>query len=606
MVVLRGVPVRYVTVQVWFLGTVTHNFNEIREEIFNVGSESKQTFDLTVIPGNIEPVDAQVIVEFNNVSGRRQLVPPHISYYQVKTVNNAASCTFSINNRNSYPPNTFNLDNIRVHNNGKTLLPGFDFVLNSNENSVSIYPSKVKVGDVIAIIGLIPGEYDYHIVGNKMYVPMKSQEGVTNASIKIITFTEHDSMLMRTEKFVRNVINRYQISRPVLNLSYVWVSVNGIPLKNLLEYDILDDQVTIQLLDHVITRPGDEIVIRSFSSVDLAGAVLGYRIFSDILGRTHYKRLSKENTTFLTKSLNFYDTEIQVSNPSVLTPPNRLKNIPGVILVDGERIEFLEVVGNTLRKLRRGTLGTSPSLYSEINTKVIDQSPVQTIPYSDVINKQVIYTTSSINTYVLSTVTTGVSCQSIKFSGTNNQDAVNQILVFYGGRQLAKVGTFVQDTEISYDNVPMSTPVTLNSVSEFPDNASIGDSYIVEDTNQVWIYENSTEKSAVNGFMYRGLHYKEPEFLVNTTNNSITLNIDGGVQDNIELLVVQKSYSINTEWNNTGTSLLQSTTLPAKFLQDRPSEIPDKWYYGSDGDGYLIIESREKLTDLDGNPLRGL
>jgi len=593
---------------------------------------------------------------------------------------------------------------------------GFDFILNSTDNTITVYTSKVKVGDAIAVVGLIDGEYDFHIVGKTLYTPLKAQTGVSNCNLKLITFGNHDSMLMRTERFPQNSLNRYQISRPITNMSYVWVSVNGVPLKSNVEYDVMDDGVTVRLTDDVITKSGDEIVIRSMSDLNLASKVLGYKIFTDMLGRTHYKRLSKENTTRLTMPLSHTDTEINVENARLLTPPNSSKNLPGVVNINGERIEFLEITGNKLKKLRRGTFGTSPAFYLDVNTKVIDQGVDQTLPYVERINKQILYTTASVNTYVLDqkikfittydpailnqttqvtltgflgswylndnvlyfNETTTNSLDQLKnaidagktiyasadgllentkvilfyddYNGytavtinkptitdtwytntplqitftylegsatpdqisaelekinTDNKNAVNQISVFYGGHTLSKVGNYYHDLDVSYDSPIINLVGSTSTAQILPTIASVGDAYIIEENNQVWIYTASLESSAINGFVYKGLNYIEPQFTVNTLDNSITLNVKDGVQDNIELVIMQKNYGPNEEWVNTGTSILESTTEIAKFLQSKPAELPDAFYYGNTRDGELITENGEALLDITGSPLKG-
>ena len=393
---------------------------------------------------------------------------------------------------------------------------------------------------------------------------------------------------------------------------YVWVSLNGVPLRSGIDYDVLDDQVTVQLSDTFIITSADNIVITSISSNQLAGTILGYRIFVDILGRTHYKRLSKQASTYLTQPLALTDTEIHVADGFAITPPLLSQKIPGVVLINGERIEFLQIDGNVLSKLRRGTLGTAPAFYSDINTKVIDQSPNQTVPYNDTVYKQVQFTSASTNNYVIHNVQTtastsfnpGTVISSDAITLSNATDAVNQITVYYGGRELRKTGTFLHDTTFAYDSPPGSVLGTTSTVYKLPLTTTLGDSYIVTATNQVWVYTGSTAVDAVNGYVYQGLTYLDPEFSINTSTRTLMLNMLEEVQDDIELVIVQKLYAVNDEWNNTGTSLMDSTTTPARFLQQQPAELPDSWYYG--GDITLTAGSGVPLTDANQEPLQGL
>ena len=48
---------------------------------------------------------------------------------------------------------------------------------------------------------------------------------------------------------------------------------------------------------------------------------------------------------------------------------------------------------------------------------------------------------------------------------------------------------------------------------------------------------------------------------------------------------------------------MDSTTVPARFLQARPAELPDKYYYG--GDPALFDDSGFAVTDDQGNTLQG-
>ena len=608
-VTIHNLPSGDHTLQAWFFGTEVDYYNELTEQIFTVGLGLPVTsFVLSNPPSTVHPADAEVLVEIKDGGGRRQLLPPYISYYQVTNTNDR---TFTIDNHVLRPPSTYNLNTVRVYRNGVALLPGFDFNVNVNDNTVTVYPNILAVDDAIAVLGLVPGDYDYDIVGNILNVPLQSGQGVLNAEIKIITYNDQDGMLIQTERFPGNPNKRFKLSRSVLHLDYAWVSLNGAPLKSGIDYDILDDAVTLQLSDAFIITTADDIVVTTISSNKLSSTVLGYRIFVDMLGRTHYKRLSKQATTRLTRPLSHTDKEIYVEDASVLTPPLISQKIPGVVLIDAERIEYLEIDGNTLRKLRRSTLGTAPSFYADINTKVIDQSPSQTIPYTEIPKKQIQFTRSTTSTYKISTgtfstATTFNTATVVRSDGillSSDFIAENQISVYYGGRELRKTGTFIHDTTFAYDSPPGSVLGTTATVSGLPLTSTMGDSYIVTSTNQVWVYTGDTKIDAVNGYVYQGLTYLAPEFTVNTSTGVLMLNMSKEVQDDIELVIVQKQYSQTAEWNNYGISLMNSTTDPAKFLQQQPAELPDVWYYG--GDVTLRTSGGTPLTDGNQEPIQG-
>jgi hypothetical protein len=266
-----------------------------------------------------------------------------------------------------------------------------------------------------------------------------------------------------------------------------------------------------------------------------------------------------------------------------------------------------------LGQLRRTTLGTAPSFYSEENTKVIDQGLDQTVPYKENIYKQVLLTSTSTNTYSISStnyvVNTGTYHQFINDGITlvDGIDAQDQVEVNYGGRRLSKVGTFHQDITVFSDTPKFNYQGTVTSISLLPATTVIGDGYVVTDSNQVWIYENSTELESVNGYVYHGLDYRDPEFTIDIDSQQITLNIENGVQEGVKLTLVKREISSvwNDQTNSESTkSLMESSTTQAKFLQARPAELPDKYYYGGDpglvgDDGYAIT------TDQD-QPIEGI
>jgi hypothetical protein len=454
--------------------------------------------------------------------------------------------------------------------------------------------------DVIAIVTLSNYDYDIAYDSNnvcKLTLNPDSPISDLTGEIKVITYNDHDSMLMRTETFNGSLGNRYKISRSVLNENYIWVYVNGLSLVNKLDYIVLDDGVTIQISDKFSMTDTDTVIIRSMTNTGLATDIIGYRVFNDIFNRTHFKRLSKQNTTYLTRYLQFTDTEIHVADASVLTPPLPAKNIPGVVIIDGERIEFFTVTDNVLGQLRRSTLGTAPSFYSEQNTRVIDQSPDQTIPFTEQIRSQSTITTTSTVYPIITIAHTSTSLAGTMVNDgivlSTNIDGDKQVAVYYGGRPLNKVSTFYQDIDTSYDSqlVDIST-ATVATVNDLPNAEILGTAYVVTATNHVWVYTDSNEADAVNGYVYRGLNYVPPEFTVDTTSQQITLNIPEGIQSGVKLTVIQRK---STLWNDGTKSLMDSTTLPARFLQARPAELPDTYYYG--GEKALIDDANSTISD---------
>lgn len=659
-------------VQAWFFGSAGSYFNEFREQQFNVGVDLQDTFELDYPPSSIQPSAANIIVEIDIGDGYRRMQPPFVSYYKV----DPSVSIYKVDNNIDRVPGSFLVSGVRAYVNGRELVPGSDYSFLYEEQSIEVRRNLLRDGDVLAVLG-IPvignplSEYDIQGSVLRLLTP------INNAVLKVTTFANHDDMLVRTESFSGTLNRRFRISRPITNINFMWVTVDGQLLVNQYDYTVMDDLVTVELSDRWALTQNNTVVITSVSNDKLSETVVGYRIFADFFNRTHYKRLSARDSTVLTKPLYVDDTEIAVKDASVLTPPLVSKRIPGVIIINGERIEFFAIEGNFLKQLRRGTLGTSPKDYYAVGTTVIDQSPSQTVPFNDTIKKQSFLTSNSTSTYVISPVDvlttaslTGgqVLSNGILLSTTSTIDPVNQIEVYYGGRKLRKDGIFVHDSTVSFDSPEATIVGTTATVLDLPITDVMNTAYLVTATNQVWVYTGSVEVDAIYGYVYKGLHYLEPEYTVSVSVNTttaaiyaeastatidllfdingdgvvdsedteiytqisqgayveglnrnsnyptlleqqITLNITNGVQDNVRLDIVKKEFSKDEIWNdqlsiNSTKSILESTTQPARFLQSRLSVLPDSFYYG--GTKTLNVSSGLTLTDENNNPLEGI
>jgi hypothetical protein len=154
-----------------------------------------------------------------------------------------------------------------------------------------------------------------------------------------------------------------------------------------------------------------------------------------MLNRTHFKRLEK-SAAKLAQPLNYYDLRIELDDASDLSEPNKGQNLPGVIFIEGERIEYFVKEENTLRQLRRGTLGTGVKDTYAIDTKVFDQNISKTVPYKD-------------RTLAYNTTADGVTAE---FEVGYPVGSINEIEVFVGGVRMRKTPLDVFDYTIALDS----------------------------------------------------------------------------------------------------------------------------------------------------------
>lgn len=555
------------TVQAWFFGMQYADFNSLSTEIFTISSATAM-LTVTNILSTIEPVSAQILVEheFAGGSGRYRLYPPDVTYYII----DGNQLTYNINN-DVHPTGTYDINNVKVYANGASLRPGFDFNVDSNSGTVILSYGLLSSGDTIAIESLV--NYDYFVTDNRLIFTNPLQ--ISSGTVKVTSFNDHNGMILRTENFIGNATGRYVMSLPAASANYVWVYVNGSQLVAGTEYELLPDSRTIQLSELVNTTPSDEILITSITTPAGSNVILGYRIFKDIFDRNNYTRLTDFYSTRLTKELTVESQEIEVEDASQLIPPNPAKNVPGVIFVDSERIEFFEKRDNKLSNLRRSTYGTGPANYSEAGTKIIDQSLQQQMPYKDSLYKQYHITSSTTGTYVLTTVTNSYGTYTIILSTSSfvyntgtiytsygdgiqlNSSAAyrDQIKVFYGGRPLRKSSISVHDTRVSYNS-------TITSLVTLP-----------------------------------------PEFDVEYNAGTQKYELKLHLPDIIPGVRVDVTHATGLVWQGTNTSLLYSESVQSKFIRQKTTTLPDNYYYG--GDPVLTDDTNFELTDDNDNPLEG-
>jgi len=531
-------------VDAWFFNTPYVRYSKLNEQIITVpSSASSQTFILTYLPGQplaAQPYSDKAIVEISTSSSstdRKRLSPPYTSYY-VKESNNL---TYSIHNAIAYPPNYFLTSEVFVYADGVRLQAGIEFYFDLPNNNIILQNTLFPDGTRVAVVSskFTGIEYDYIINDNILYFPTP----LSDKNIRILTWNDHIDKSFRTETRPWNSIRRVTLLNPVIDDNLIWVYLDGRPLVHRFDFEIMPDGRTIQFSDEVEATDSSEIIATIVSQPDMASRVYAYRIFNDFFGRTHYKRISVDHTTFLTGFVTYTSEKLPVFEPGALSPSNYAQNIPGVALIDRERIEFFRTDNNELQILRRGTLGTGPAFYLDEGTKVVDQGVLQTIPYEDTLKVQKFLTTST-NTYAISTITSSTNWGD-GITIDSYVQAIDQLEVYYSGRKLRKS---------SYNGY---TSVTSTTLVSFP-----------------------------------------PEFSINTASQLLILNIDGGIISGVQVQVLQKIGLIFT-----GTqSILTSNDRVSRFIRQKEAELPDLYYYG--GDPRLLDTNNEPITTDDGITIR--
>ena len=253
----------------------------------------------------------------------------------------------------------------------------------------------------------------------------------------------------------KNMLQRgyIKLNKATIAADYVWVFRNGALLTPHVDYKLTNTLDGIQLLESV--TPTETIEIFQFAA-GKSMPKFGYRIFKDILNRTHYKRLNDENEYELGTDLNFNDQTITLVDATGIQSPNRAVGNPGILFINGERLEYYTVDGNELRQIRRGTLGTGVPLIHSKGTIVAGQGPEESIPYKDNIETTTFTGDDSTVDYELPWSPT------VNANGTTDEAEI-----FVAGRRLRKVPLASFDKTLDQDSTDgdVTLPVEYSIVS---------------------------------------------------------------------------------------------------------------------------------------------
>ena len=321
------------------------------------------------------------------------------------------------------------------------------------ENStLEIFTGYFEIGDTIEVYT----RNDNYRISNS---ELELLSIVPSGMILVYQFSNHDVLDIKrstTESLRRNSLvvgseewKAYSesslgiipLGSSVINEGYVWIALNGELLSPTVDYGLLPDYTSVKIYRDI--PDGAKIDVIHFS-----GAVstnrFGYRQFKDILNRTHYKRINSLSETKLAQDLSITDLRIYVDDGSKLDAPNKNLNLPGIIFVNGERIEYFVKEENTLRQIHRGTLGTGVNALATAGTTVSSQGAGETVPYRD-------------QTLITNLIGNGVSNEfELDFSA---QYGVNQFEVFVEGKRLRK--TEIQKFNSTIDQVSPEGDETL-------------------------------------------------------------------------------------------------------------------------------------------------
>jgi hypothetical protein len=253
-------------------------------------------------------------------------------------------------------------------------------VILENGSGVSVTAGTIATGDKLFIQSFANQRYS-----KGKTIVIKGTSVATSTSLE-----KYDAVIYDTSGYAGDVSVSistpiYDISALERNINYVWVWLNGVPQVADYDYYITGNNLVMTPASGSILA-SDMITVSGMRKAEQRPGI-AFRIWKDMFDKTSYYRIATANITTLSTALAMTDIEINVTDATKLMTPVPTTATPGVIFINGERIEYWEIDGNKLKRIRRGTWGTGAHATHASGSEVVDSSKQQLIPGSTVHTK---------------------------------------------------------------------------------------------------------------------------------------------------------------------------------------------------------------------------
>jgi hypothetical protein len=468
--------------------TSTRSFASVRNEAITYdGSTNRYT--LTYPPGAIGPFSGLTTIELNG----RVLRGPDNTYY----VGDGSTYTYGVvsglgDDSTVDPSKTISsASQVQVFVNGVQKDLNTHYTVDTSNNNIEFVTASVPTStDIICISTLVDHQYfnegtDIILVPSAITSPYSLS---ATDILSVTTFNNALGMKQRREVLEGRSSGIFKLRFDTLNAGYTFVWLNGEQLIQSSDYTVSGNTITVNGRTIVST---DRLDVMYFA-VDTAVSATGFRIFKDMMNRTFYKRISKTATTKLTLDMTAGTQTITVEDAALLPTPNASANVPGVVFIDKERIEYFTKSGNTLGQLRRGTLGTGIKGHGS-GTEVVDASGTQTIPYADTVYTNTFTGDGSTATFALS----------------QTPSSASELDIFIGGQRLLL--TSEDGSTINYS--VSGSAVTLSTVPALGTQVKI-----LHKRGQVWY--TALDGNPADGKGLQASTTAQAKFIANEPTNS--------------------------------------------------------------------------------------
>jgi len=323
----------------------------------------------TIAYGSVTDADVQV-----HVDGVLQTLTTHYTFTGGSPARD--QITFTVGNI----PATGAEIGITVRNGQYWITDDYKVIL-ENGSGVSVTAGTIATGDKLYIQSFANQRYS-----KGKTVVIKGTSVATSTSLERFDAVIFDASGYAGDVSVSISTPIYDISALEKNINYVWVWLNGIPQIANHDYYITGNNLVMTPAAVGGILATDMITVSGMRKAEQRHGI-AFRIWKDMFDNTSYYRIATANTTTLSTALTLTDIEINVTDATKLLTPVTTTATPGVIFINGERIEYWEIDGNKLKRIRRGTWGTGAHSTLASGSEVVDGSNQQLIPGTDVHTK---------------------------------------------------------------------------------------------------------------------------------------------------------------------------------------------------------------------------
>lgn len=432
--------------------------------------------------GEVSPIP--VLVELNNTL----LVGVDSNY----AVYDGTTSTYAISKKTK----PYVTGNIKVYVNDALIRYVVDYNFNTDLSEITI-SKQLIVGDSVLITNDV--EAQFTINGNEITFNHNNVSVANQDIVQLSWFTNYQSMQMIISESAGGS-QKYALPVRPVSADYVWVYKNS--NRMLVNDDYL--MTANASIEFVLNTVATDIIKIVLFGANLRRDASAFEITKDMFNVSGFTRFVV-NEVKLSTALNYYDTVINVTETANLFKPTRKHNIPGVVYINGERIEYFVIDGNTLTQLRRGVFGTSIAETHLVDSSVVDVSVTERLPYQDLeyrydIPKSAVTSTGfPVDFTPVKSVRTNWETGSIPAP----YGPCDHIEVFVAGRRLSKNPTMIYNTSVGSTSpagdVFVDAEFSVDGVNKFirlthpaPAGARI---LVFRKTGHVWYDQGSTTAS---------------------------------------------------------------------------------------------------------------